>query len=252
MRPTHGLNFLASYTLGHAIDHVSGLNIGGEPRPVLPVDDRRRGRDRRGAGAREGRRAVRRAPPLRRQLRRRAADARRHGRRRASTSLGGWQLNGIFQAQTGFPLTVTEPSTLDIRYLTNRPDVTCDPERRRAARPSTSGSTPSCFARRTLARDRRPAGNAGRNTVRGPGLRAHRPVALQELRLAGDSSGSSCASRRSTCSTRRASASPAARSARRPSARSPRRRRADRAARGSSTVSRDGHGLRALGNTRHT
>ena len=60
---------------GHAIDHVSGLNIGGEPRPVLPVDDRRRGVDRRGAGAREGRRAVRRAPPLRRQLRRRAADA---------------------------------------------------------------------------------------------------------------------------------------------------------------------------------
>ena len=33
----HGINFLASYTLGHAIDHVSGLNIGGEQRPVLPV-----------------------------------------------------------------------------------------------------------------------------------------------------------------------------------------------------------------------
>ncbi len=38
MRPTHGLNFLASYTLGHAVDHVSGLNIGGESRPVLAVD----------------------------------------------------------------------------------------------------------------------------------------------------------------------------------------------------------------------
>ena len=30
MRPTQGMNFLASYTLGHAKDHVSGLNIGGE------------------------------------------------------------------------------------------------------------------------------------------------------------------------------------------------------------------------------
>ena len=38
MRPTHGINFLASYTLGHAVDHVSGLNIGGESRPVLAVD----------------------------------------------------------------------------------------------------------------------------------------------------------------------------------------------------------------------
>src|SRR4029079_12570554 len=37
MRAWHGLNLLASYTLGHAVDHVSGLNIGGEPRPMLPV-----------------------------------------------------------------------------------------------------------------------------------------------------------------------------------------------------------------------
>ena len=37
MRQSHGVNFLASYTYGHARDHVSGLNIGGEPRPVLPV-----------------------------------------------------------------------------------------------------------------------------------------------------------------------------------------------------------------------
>mgnify|MGYP006175970053 CR=1 FL=1 len=35
--PTRGLNFLASYTLGRTTDHVSGLNIGGEARPVLPV-----------------------------------------------------------------------------------------------------------------------------------------------------------------------------------------------------------------------
>ena len=37
MLPTRGLNFLASYTLGKTTDHVSGLNIGNEARPVLPV-----------------------------------------------------------------------------------------------------------------------------------------------------------------------------------------------------------------------
>jgi outer membrane receptor protein involved in Fe transport len=37
LRPYHGLSFIASYTWSHAIDHVSGLNIGGELRPLLPV-----------------------------------------------------------------------------------------------------------------------------------------------------------------------------------------------------------------------
>ena len=51
MRPTRGVNFLVSYTLGEAKDHVSGLNIGGEPRPVRvlldgkPVPARFAGRD---------------------------------------------------------------------------------------------------------------------------------------------------------------------------------------------------------------
>ena len=40
---------------------------------------------------------------------------------------GGWQLNGIYQAQTGFPLPVSLGAVLDIRYMTWRPDVTCDP-----------------------------------------------------------------------------------------------------------------------------
>jgi hypothetical protein len=33
LRPYHGISALASYTWSHAIDHVSGLNIGGELRP---------------------------------------------------------------------------------------------------------------------------------------------------------------------------------------------------------------------------
>src|SRR6185295_6878813 len=37
LRSWRGLNMVASYTLGHAVDHISALNVGGEPRPMLPV-----------------------------------------------------------------------------------------------------------------------------------------------------------------------------------------------------------------------
>ena len=126
MLPTRGLNFLASYTLGKTTDHVSGLNIGGETRPVLPVvqgDD----------------------ASIERALEFEKGPALFDARHRFVVSFGyelpglddaaplvryiagGWQLNGIYQAQTGFPLTVTQGAVLDIRYMTSRPDVTCDP-----------------------------------------------------------------------------------------------------------------------------
>ena len=42
-------------------------------------------------------------------------------------TLGGWQVNGIVQGQTGFPLTVIEPNNVSLTSLTNRPNMTCDP-----------------------------------------------------------------------------------------------------------------------------
>ncbi|MGE3959531.1 MAG: TonB-dependent receptor [Vicinamibacterales bacterium] len=166
MLPTRGLNFLASYTLGHAVDHVSGLNIGGESRPVLPVV--------------QGDEAS-----LARALSFEKGDALFDVRHRFVLSFGyelptfedkspflkyvagGWQLNGIFQAQTGTPLTVVE-TTLDIRYMTSRPDMTCDAN----DGPKTTAQyfNTSCFSRLTLAQTGERPGNAGRNTVRGPGF----------------------------------------------------------------------------------
>ncbi len=164
--PTRGLNFLASYTWGHARDHVSGLNIGGEARPVLPVV--------------QGDEAS-----LERALAFEKGDALFDVRHRFVLSFGyelptftdkgralryiagGWQLNGIFQAQTGFPLTVIDP-TLDIRYMSNRPDVTCDPND--GPKTTTQYFNTSCFTRLTLAQTGERPGNAGRNTVRGPGF----------------------------------------------------------------------------------
>ncbi len=167
MRPSHGLNFLAAYTWSHAIDHVSGLNIGGELRPAPP----------RGAG-RPGERRCR--------PRAREGDALFDVRHRFVLSfgyelpklrdksalvrgvLGGWQVNGIFQAQTGFPLTVTEGANLDIRYMSARPDVVCDPN----DGPKTTAQwfDTSCFLRRTVAQTAERPGDEGRNTIRGPGF----------------------------------------------------------------------------------
>jgi hypothetical protein len=81
---------------------------------------------------------------------------------------GGWQLNGIYQAQSGFPLTVTRGTVLDIRYMTARPDVTCDPND--GPRTTAQWFDTSCFRTLSLAETGERPGNAGRNSVRGPGF----------------------------------------------------------------------------------
>ena len=181
MRQTHGVNFLASYTYGHAMDHVSGLNIGGESRPVLPVTigDRGELRSRRWRSSGATRCSTCATASW-------SASARSCRRRTAWAPsmehvVGGWQLNGIVQKQTGFPLSVTD-SALDIRFLTNRPDAICDPNDGRAAHHRRSGSTRRASS---AARSRPPA--TGRATpagtpIRGPGFALDRPVAVQERR----------------------------------------------------------------------
>jgi hypothetical protein len=168
MRPWHGLNLLASYTLGHAVDHVSGLNIGGEPRPMLPVamgDEA----TFEAALAREKGEAL--------------FDVRHRfvlsfgyqlpdlGDRRAAArlALGGWQVNGIIQGQTGFPLTVIEPNNISLTSLTNRPNMVCDPNEGGAGNVGQWFNT-HCFQRLTLPGNAAQVGDERRNAVRGPGF----------------------------------------------------------------------------------
>ncbi len=153
--------------MGKATDHVSGLNIGGESRPVLPVVQGDEASIERALAAEKG-------PAL--------FDARHRfvlsfgyelprldGSATALRAIaGGWQLNGIYQAQSGFPLSVNQGGVLDIRYQTSRPDVTCDPN----DGPKTTAQyfDTSCFTVLPLAETGTRFGNAGRNTVRGPGF----------------------------------------------------------------------------------
>ena len=167
MLQTRGLNFLASYTLGKTTDHVSGLNIGGEARPVLPVVQGDEASIERALELEKG--------PALFDARHRFVLSFGYALPELSSSsaimrgiAGGWQLNGIYQAQTGFPLTVTQGAVLDIRYMTSRPDVTCDPN----DGPKTTAQyfNTSCFSVLPLAQTGERPGNAGRNTVRGPGF----------------------------------------------------------------------------------
>ncbi len=165
--PWKGLNATASYTLGKATDHVSGLNIGGESRPVLPVVQGDEASVDAALAAEKG-------PAL--------FDARHRfvlsfgyelprleSRPAALRAIaGGWQLNGIYQAQTGFPFSVNYGGVLDIRYMTQRPDVTCDPNN--GPKTTAQWFDTSCFVARTLADSGVRPGNAGRNAVRGPGF----------------------------------------------------------------------------------
>ncbi|HVG86873.1 MAG TPA: hypothetical protein VM820_20285, partial [Vicinamibacterales bacterium] len=167
MLPSRGLNFLASYTLSEATDHVSGLNIGGEARPVLAVTQGDEASVERALEFEKG--------PALFDVRHRFVLSFGYELPRLEDKAaairyvaGGWQLNGIYQGQTGFPLSINRGATLDIRYLTWRPDVTCDPDNG----PKTTGQyfDTSCFNLRTLPETGDRPGNVGRNTVRGPGF----------------------------------------------------------------------------------
>jgi hypothetical protein len=168
MRPWHGINALASYTLSHAVDHISGLNIGGEPRPMLPV-------------------TIGDEASIDAALAREKGDALFDVRHRVVLSfgyelprladrgtatrlaLGGWQVNGIIQGQTGFPLTAIEPNNVTLTTLTNRPNMTCDPDTN-APHTTAQWFDTSCFRRLTVAANAGQVGDEPRNAVRGPGF----------------------------------------------------------------------------------
>ncbi len=182
MRANHGVNFLVSYTLGHAKDHVSGLNIGGEPRPVLPVTIGDEASFERALGFEWG--------PALFDVRQRfvisfGAELPTPKNMGAIVEhvLGGWQVNGIVQTQTGFPLSVTN-AQLNIQFLTNRPDATCDPNEN-APRTTDQWFNTACFVARPLAQTGERPGNAGRNSIRGPGFTSSDLSLFKNVNFAG-------------------------------------------------------------------
>ncbi len=157
-RPTRGVSFLSAYTWSHALDHVSGLNIGSPERP----QDGRSIADIKGSAQFDVRHRFVVSFTL---------DLPKLQQQPAAIRYlaGGWQLNGIAQAQTGFPFSAIEPVDVALRYQQNRPNAICDPNEDAPHTPA-GWFNRSCFVRNRLPADAGRFGTAGRNIVVGPGL----------------------------------------------------------------------------------
>jgi hypothetical protein len=89
--------------------------------------------------------------------------------------LGGWQLNGIFQVQSGYPLTAVN-AAMTAQSLTFRPNMTCNPNslQNRSAGASNLYFDTSCFSLPTVAAngttqiDNSRSGNEPRGAILGP------------------------------------------------------------------------------------
>jgi hypothetical protein len=172
VRNWHRATATAAYTWSRSIDDVSGLNIGNDSRPVLPVTIGDQGSIEHAMERERGNSLF--------DTRNRFVLSfgyelpRLQGRPAAERLLlGGWQVNGIFQAQSGNPFTVVNSSTT-AQSLTFRPNMTCNPNdytNRNVGTTATFFDT-SCFAlpmTGTLIDNSR-SGNEPRGAAVGPGF----------------------------------------------------------------------------------
>jgi hypothetical protein len=172
VRNWHRATATVAYTWSRSIDDVSGLNIGNDSRPVLPVtigdqDSIERAMERERGNSlfdTRNRFVLSFGYELPRLLGKPAAER---------LLIGGWQINGIFQAQSGNPFTVVNSSTT-AQSLTFRPNMTCNPNdyaSRNVGTVATFFDT-SCFALPMTGTkiDNSHSGNEPRGAVVGPGF----------------------------------------------------------------------------------
>jgi hypothetical protein len=175
VRRWHRATATASYTWSRAIDNVSGLNIGNDSRPILPVTI---GNDASIDTALERERGNALFDTRNRFVLSYAYELPRlEGHNLAERLiLGGWQFNGIFQAQSGNPFTAVN-STTTAQTLTFRPNLTCDPNSGlKKAGAATTYINTACFSLPTITAngttkiDNSKSGNEPRGVIVGPGF----------------------------------------------------------------------------------
>jgi outer membrane receptor protein involved in Fe transport len=172
LRSWHHATATAAYTWSRAIDQVSGLNIGNDSRPILPVtigDD----------------------ASINAALARERGNALFDTRNRFVLSfgyelprlmdkpvferllIGGWQLNGIFQVQSGNPFTAVNSATT-AQSLTFRPNMTCNPNNltNRDVGTTKLFFNTACFSLPTVGTkvDNSKSGSEPRGVIVGPGF----------------------------------------------------------------------------------
>ncbi len=178
VRNFHRVTSTFAYTWSHSFDNASGLNIGGDSRPVLAatIGDER---SIDAALARE------RGPSLY-DARNRLVVSLQYAlpalpARNALARLltGGWKFNTIFQLQSGSPFSVVNANTT-AQSLTFRPNQTCNPNAGGGHVAGTAKTqhyfNTACFALPTTVTngiqlvDNSRSGDAPRNSVLGPGF----------------------------------------------------------------------------------
>jgi hypothetical protein len=160
-RFSKGFSLLSSYTLSHAIDNTQDLeDVRG---PLTPQNPRDIAAEKASAGIDVRHRSITSVIydlPLGRK------DGWLGGHALSRALLGGWQLGGIFVAQTGFPMTpIVNPNPANTT-TTARPDRLRDGNLSRGERTIDRWYDVSAFqpaAQFTF-------GNSGRNVLRAPGL----------------------------------------------------------------------------------
>lgn len=178
LRGYHHIQATAAYTWSHSLDNASGLNIGGDSRPVLPV-------------------TIGNQPSIDAAVAREKGPSLFDARNRVVVSLqyefpkleghslverlivGGWNFNTIYQVQSGSPFSVVNSATT-AQSLTFRPNQTCNANsgvaRQAGTGPTQHFINTSCFALPTVTVngvslvDNSQSGNASRNSVLGPGF----------------------------------------------------------------------------------
>lgn len=171
LRSWHRTTATAAYTWSRAIDSLSGLNLG-EPRPILAATIGDDASINRAVAAERGnalfdtrnRFVLSFGYELPRLLDKPAA---------ARLLIGGWQVNGIFQVQSGNPLTALNSSTT-AQSLTFRPNMTCNPNNLANRNVGTSSLffNTSCFSLPMIGSkvDNSRSGNETRGAIVGPGF----------------------------------------------------------------------------------
>jgi hypothetical protein len=178
LRGFHHLLANLAYTWSHSFDNASGLNIGGDSRPVLPAVignqasiDAAVARER-GPSLYDARNRL--VLSLQYEL---SSIANHNAFERAVA--GGWNFNTIFQMQSGSPFSVVNANTT-AQSLTFRPNQTCNPNVGGGHVAGTAKTqhyfNTACFSLPTSVVngvtliDNSQSGNAPRNSVLGPGF----------------------------------------------------------------------------------
>jgi len=156
-RYSAGLSFLGSYTWGNAIDNGSIWNGG--------VQDSYNLRGERGRSNFDVRQRLSYSYTWDLPV---GKDRARPLEGLADTLAGGWQLSGIVTLQTGQPVTVFIPNDqANVGATGQRPNAIANPNRPRRDRDPKQWFDPNAFVLPALYT----FGNAGRNTIEGPGVR---------------------------------------------------------------------------------